>query len=78
MRSRVVSSRDMREKFGAEVRGFRYAFVMDSHGEGWDANTLIPVPAEPPQAAAPRTDDAQPRRRAGDRKPTYIEIKPRA
>lgn len=78
MRSRVVSSKDMREKFGAEVRGFSYAFVMPNHGEGWESNTLIPVPVPAPaQAPAAADDTAAPRRRAGDRKPTYIEVKPR-
>lgn len=72
----------MREKFGAEVRGFRYAFVIPNHGEGWDSNTLIPVPvpapAQAPVAPSAAADDtAVPRRRAGDRKPTYIEVKPR-
>ena len=61
----------MRETFGARVEGFRYAFVMPTHGEGWESNAL--VPAEPDPLGAPAT----PRRRAGDRKPTYIEIKPR-
>ena len=85
MRSRVVSSRDMKEKFGAEVRGFRYAFVMPTHGEGWQDHALVPAEAVPPQAPAPAraaqvSDDGSsaPRRRAGDRQPTYIEVKPRA
>jgi len=68
----------MREKFGAEVRGFQYAFVMESHGEGWESNTLIPVPVPSAAAPAPAADDtAALRRRAGDRKPTFIEIKSR-
>lgn len=76
MRSRVVSSKDMREKFGAEVQGFRYAFVLPTHEMGWEANTLIPVPQPIVPAAA--DDSGSPRRRAGDRKPTFIEVKPRA
>ncbi len=75
MRSRVVSVRDMRDKFGAEVRGFRYAFVLPTHSEGWDSHALVPTdPVAPPAA----NDGEAPRRRASDKKPTYIEIKPRS
>jgi hypothetical protein len=63
----------MKEKFGAEVRGFRYAFVLPNHDEGWDSHAL--VPAQPAPAAG--NDGPGPRRRATDRKPTYIEIKPK-
>jgi hypothetical protein len=77
MRSRIVRPREMRETFGSEVRDFPYAFVMPSHGAGWDSHAL--VPAAPAAPAVPVPDAiATPRRRAGDKKPTYIEIKPKA
>lgn len=75
MRSRIVRPREMRETFGTEAREFPYAFVMATHGEGWDDKVLPPAqPADP--APGPEAADA-PRRRAGDRKPVYIEIRPK-
>ena len=68
----------MREKFGAEVRGFRYAFVLPTHAEGWDAHALVPTQPAANAAPVPANDGVEaPRRRAGDKKPTFIEIKPR-
>lgn len=64
----------MRDVFRAEVRGFDYAFVMPSHGEGWESHSLVPEAPVPPEDAGA----GQPRRRAGDKKPVYIEIKPKA
>jgi hypothetical protein len=64
----------MRETFGSEVRDFPYAFVMPTHGEGWESHALVPsAPAPTPSDIA-----TPPRRRAGDKQPTYIEIKPKA
>jgi hypothetical protein len=71
MRSRIVRPREMRETFGTQVRDFPYAFVLPTHGEGWDAKVLAPVPSEPPAA------ESAPRRRAGDKQPLYIDIKPK-
>jgi hypothetical protein len=85
--------RDMKAKFGAEVESFRYAFVLPNHGKEWNANSLDPeaartalarIPAQPfapgfLQAQAPRHEaEAVPRRRATDKRPTFIEVKPRA
>lgn len=71
MRSRIVRPREMRETFGTEVRDFPYAFVLPTHGEGWDAKVLAPAVPEPPIA------ESAPRRRAGDKQPLYIELKPK-
>jgi hypothetical protein len=67
----------MRETFGGEVRAFPYAFVMPTHGEGWDSHAPVPAaPSEPPSGLRP-DPGYTPRRRAGDKQPTYIEIKPK-
>ncbi len=72
MRARIVRPGEMRDIYGAEVKGFDYAFVMPGHGAGWENHSLVPAAPDTPAAA-----DA-PRRRAGDKKPVYIEIKPKA
>lgn len=68
---------DMKTKFGAEVERFRYAFVLPLHMPGWDQ----PMAAAPvPEAAAPAVvaeGASAPRRRATDKRPTFIEVKPR-
>jgi len=70
MRSRIVRPREMRETFGTEVREFPYAFVLPTHAEGWEAKVLAPASLEPIAESAPR-------RRAGDKQPLYIDIKPK-
>ena len=60
----------MRETFGTEVREFPYAFVLPTHGEGWDAKVLAP-----PQSPETPVVESAPRRRAGDKQPLYIDIK---
>jgi hypothetical protein len=74
--------RDMKTMFGAEVEAFRYAFVLPNHGQEWDDHSLTPDAARKALAAAPA---ARPfasgtalRRRATDKQPTFIEIRPRA
>jgi hypothetical protein len=67
----------MRETFGSEVREFPYAFVMPTHGAGWDSHALVPADSSAPAPRHPSDAAAQPFRRAGDKKPTYIEIKPK-
>jgi hypothetical protein len=61
MRSKVVSQRDIREKYGAEVKEFHPAFVIPRRHPGWEeSGTLRPrgsifrpvFPAAP--ATAPR------------------------
>jgi len=73
MRSRIVRPGEMRDMYGTQVREFPYAFVMPTHGEGWDANVRATV--ESPLARA--GEAATPQRRAGDKQPVYIEIKPK-
>jgi hypothetical protein len=58
--------RDMKEKYGAEVQSFPYAFVIPSHAPGWDE----PLRQAPEPAALPSG-------RAAPKTPTYIEVKPR-
>jgi hypothetical protein len=65
----------MRETFRTEVREFPYAFVWPSHGEGWDAKVRAPAPL--PAGPAPADRASTPRRRAGDKIPVYIEIRPK-
>jgi hypothetical protein len=72
MRSRIVRPGEMRETYGTQVRDFPYAFVLPTHGEGWDAKVRAPV--EPPASRA--SEVPTPQRRAGDKQPVYIEIKP--
>ncbi len=67
----------MRETFGSEVRDFPYAFVMPTHGEGWDSHALVPPDPSAPAPHRPSDSADRPLRRAGDKKPTYIEIKPK-
>jgi hypothetical protein len=71
MRSRVVPKRDIKEKFGAEVQAFRYAFVLPNHGSQWES-AQTPPSAKPGVAPLPH-----PRRRATDKRPTFIEVHPR-
>jgi hypothetical protein len=79
MRSRIVRPNEMRETFGSEVRDFPYAFVMPTHAEGWESRALVPAPPSPSSPSPSPADGAGlPRRRAGDKKPTYIEIKPKS
>ena len=71
--------RDMKTKFGAEVESFRYAFVIPTHVPGWDQPLEEPPTREaglPSLQAAPQSASA-PRRRATDKQPTFIEVKPR-
>ncbi len=70
--------RDMMTKFGAQVESFRYAFVLPKHAEGWEENAFhSTAPESAAPAPAPHLEaDGTPRRRAGDKRPTYIEIKP--
>jgi hypothetical protein len=76
--------RDMMAKFGTQVESFRYAFVLPNHADGWEGNACNAAsPAAAPSqtrmaSAQTHTPDAKPafRRRAGDKQPTYIEIKP--
>jgi hypothetical protein len=66
--------RDMFAKFGTQVETFRYAFVLAKHPQGWDGA----APASGPAASQPAADPAREpslRRRAGDKQPTYIEVK---
>ena len=74
--------RDMKTKFGAEVEAFRYAFVLPNHGQGWDDHALAPEAAGKALAAIPAVrppqSGAAPRRRATDKQPTFIEVRPRA
>ncbi|MBW8886519.1 MAG: hypothetical protein JF616_02075 [Fibrobacteres bacterium] len=74
MRSRIVRPGEMRETYGTQVRDFPYAFVLPTHGEGWDSNVRAPAETPAPLTAAAPT----PQRRAGDKQPIYIEIKPKA
>lgn len=73
MRARVVSLRDIHEKYGAEVKQFTPAFVIPRRFPGWDtmeqAATGGPVfrPVFPDGPVLP--DGKQPR---------YIEVKRRA
>jgi hypothetical protein len=73
MRSRIVRPGEMRETYGTQVRDFPYAFVLPTHGEGWDANVRGPLETPLPGAG----EAATPQRRAGDKQPIYIEIKPK-
>jgi hypothetical protein len=61
--------RDMREKFGAEVKTFPYSFVIARHFPGWDSpkpeQTAAPMQTLPQQALPP------------SKSPKYIEIKSR-
>ena len=60
--------REMREKFGAEVKTFPYAFVLKSRYPGWDSQ-----PQDPTDAQGNPMIPALPPHKL----PTYIEIKPR-
>jgi hypothetical protein len=83
MRSRVVPMKDMKAKFGAQVESFRYAFVLPTHGQDWDDHSLTPEAASKALAALPGTPADRPvadsplRRRATDKQPTFIEVRPR-
>ncbi|MDB5104960.1 MAG: hypothetical protein JWP91_2649 [Fibrobacteres bacterium] len=80
--------RDMKEKFGAQVESFRYAFVLPRHPRGWDepvadgAESADPVRSGPADAVVasrnPLAPASAPRRRATDKQPTFIEVKPRS
>ena len=68
--------RDMKAKFGAQVESFRYSFIIPRHVPGWDeprpeTSTPAPTPDRVPETVS------APRRRATDKRPTFIEIKPR-
>jgi hypothetical protein len=65
--------RDMREKFGAEVKTFPYAFVIDKHYPGWDS----PVPGGPVEPPVTDRAPSLPALIAG-KFPKYIEVKSRA
>jgi hypothetical protein len=75
----------MRKTYGAQVREFPYAFILPTHGEGWDSNVRAPVETPVPRSGEASTPErratpeprAMPQRRAGDKQPTYIEIKPK-
>lgn len=64
--------RDMREKFGTEVKSFPYAFVIAKHFPGWDS-----------PASEKLTDQPEPARistlpaLASGKSPKYIEVKSR-
>lgn len=79
MRSRIVRPGEMRETYGTQVRDFPYAFILPTHGEGWDAKVRAPVESPVPRSGEAATPErrAMPQRRAGDKQPTYIEIKPK-
>jgi hypothetical protein len=72
--------RDMKEKFGAEVESFRYAFVIPKRVPGWDEplkeTEALPVLASPAAmgsagaASVAAPSDGAPRK--------YIEVKPRS
>lgn len=65
--------RDMKEKYGAEVQSFRYAFVLPSHLPGWDE----PLPEPAARPSLPALASASGTTSAG-KSPRYIEVKPRA
>jgi hypothetical protein len=71
MRSRIVRPGELRETYGTQVREFPYAFVLPTHGEGWDAKVRAPSGPPVPESG----EAATPQRRAGDKRPVYIEIK---
>jgi hypothetical protein len=71
--------RDMKEKFGAEVESFRYAFVIPKRVPGWDEplreTEALPVLSSPaPMGSVGATSAAAPSREAPRK---YIEVKPR-
>ena len=62
--------RDIREKFGTEVKTFAYAFVLKNHPPGWDSakpEHFLTPPPEPSPLALPTS-----------KTPKYIEVKLRA
>lgn len=66
--------REMKEKFGAEVGRFRYAFVLPSHAPGWDqpvpeAAAILPTPSLPAVGSGSPP--------ASGRHARYIDVKPR-
>ncbi len=62
--------REIREKFGSEVKAFPYAFVLKSHPAGWDSQMPNPflTPSPNPSPLALPTSKS----------PKYIEVKLRA
>lgn len=79
MRSRVVTPRDIAGKYNAEVKDFAYSFVLPEHPPEWTDRALDPAAAEAAIARAAIEEAlAQSRtRRATDKKPKFIEIKPK-
>ncbi len=72
--------RDMKEKFGAQVESFRYAFVIPAHIPGWDqplpesaARPFLPAAGSGSSAAGKSSPGGSPAKKA----PTYIEVKPK-
>lgn len=65
--------RDMREKFGAEVKTFPYAFVIAKHYPGWDAPASERAPAQPDPIRLPTLPAL-----GSGKAPKYIEIKSRS
>jgi hypothetical protein len=80
MRSRVVSPRDIKGKYQAEVKDFAYAFVLPDHSQEWEEKALSPAEAEAAlaRAAIEEALASTRSRRSTDKKPKFIEIKPKA
>lgn len=79
MRSKVVPQRDMNRKYRTEVKEFPYAFVLPGHSPEWQEKALDPAAAEAAlaRAAIEEALTASRFRRSTDRKPRFIEIKPK-
>ncbi len=79
MRSKVVPLKDVAGKYRAEVRDFPYAFVLPNHSEEWKDKALDPAAAEAAlaRAAIEEALTASRLRRASDKKPKFIEVKPK-
>ena len=88
MRARVVSLRDIHEKYKAEVKRFAPAFVIPRHIPGWDsvegaeAGTFVYRTAQPSGRTVrrdgpsrPDPADAPPLRPAPPARPVAIDIK---
>jgi hypothetical protein len=67
MRSRVVPIREMRERFGVQVKAFAPAFVIPRHAPGWEAM----------DSAEARGLVFRPASEAPAKRPVYIEVKTR-
>ena len=84
MRARVVSLRDIHEKYKAEVKRFAPAFIIPRHAPGWDtiegaeAGSFVYRTTEPSTPTSPTVPTSQTVSSLPAAKPVAIEIRRRA